>query len=133
LVSGPKTFSLACTPRQYCGLQSICNSFPWLSHVFADDAYAGGKLQDGLAQLGERTVEIVKRSDTANRVPRRGVVERTFALLNCNRRRAKAFQATIASATTWLYVISVKLMFRWLAIAWAFRSPAVRVVIRARL
>ena len=38
---------------------------------------------------------------------RRWVVERTFAWLNRNRRLAKDFEATIASATTWFYVASV--------------------------
>jgi transposase len=41
----------------------------------------------------------------------------TFAWLNRNRRLAKDFEATIASATTWLYVASVKLMSRRLAAA----------------
>jgi len=84
-------------------LQSLYNAFPWLCHVFADGAYAGGKLQDAQAKFGEWTVEIVKRSDTAKGFvvsPRRWVVERTFAWLNRNRRPAKDFEATVASATT---------------------------------
>jgi transposase len=48
-------------------------------------------------------------------LPRRWVVEGTLAYLNRNRRLGKDFEATIASATTWLYVASVKLMFRRLA------------------
>ena len=101
-------------------LQSLCEAFPWLRHVFADDAYTGGKLQDALEKIGERTVKIVKRSDTATGfvvLPRRWVVERTFAWPNRNRRLTKDFEATIASATTWLYVASVKLMSRRLAAA----------------
>ena len=45
-------------------------------------------------------------------LPRRWVVERTLAWLNRNRRLAKDFEATIESATTWLYIASVKLMSR---------------------
>src|SRR5213079_1840285 len=45
-----------------CYLRS---AFPWLRHVFADGAYAGGKLQKALAKLGKWTIEIVKRSDAA--------------------------------------------------------------------
>ncbi len=99
-------------------LQSLCNVLPWLRHIFADGAYAGGKLQDAPAKFGAWTVEIVKRSDTAKDfvvLPRRWVVERTFAWLNGNRRLAKDVEATIASATTWLYVASMKLMSRRLA------------------
>ena len=89
-----------------------------MRHVFADSAYAGGKLKTALARLGDWTMEIIKRSDTAKGfvlLPRRWVVERTFAWLNRNRRLAKDFEATIESAATWLYIASVKLMSRRLA------------------
>ena len=101
-------------------LKAFCDAFPSLRHVFADGAYAGGKLQGALANLGKWTLEIVKRSDAARGfvvLPRRCVVERTLAWLNRNRRLAKDFEATIESATTWLYVASVKLMSRRLAAA----------------
>jgi transposase len=101
-------------------LKALCSAFPWLRHVFADSAYAGGKLQGALAKLGKWTIEIVKRSDAAKGfsvLPRRWVVERTLAWLNRNRRLVKDFEATIESATTWLYVVSVKLMSRRLAVA----------------
>jgi putative transposase len=42
------------------------------------------------------------------------VVERTFAWLNCNRRLAKDFEATVASEV-WLYLASVQLLAHWLA------------------
>ena len=48
-------------------------------------------------------------------LPRRWVVERTFAWLNRNRRLAKDVEATIESATGWVYIASVKLMSRRLA------------------
>ena len=99
-------------------LASVCNGFPWLRHVFADGGYAGDKLKAALVDLGKWTVQIVKRSDTAKGfvlLPRRWVVERTLAWLNRNRRLAKDVEATIESATTWLYIASVKLMSRRLA------------------
>ena len=99
-------------------LASIRGAFPWLRHVFADGGYAGDKLRNALANLGTWTIEIVKRSDTAKGfvlLPRRWVVERTFAWLNRNRRLAKDFEATVESAVTWLYIASVKLMSRRLA------------------
>lgn len=101
-------------------LKTLRGAFPWLRHVFADSAYAGSKLKRALAKLGEWTMEIVKRSDAAKGfvlLPRRWVVERTLAWLNRNRRLAKDFEATIESATTWLYIASVKLMSRRLAAA----------------
>jgi transposase len=96
-------------------LESIRRAFPWLRHVFADGGYAGDKLRNALANLGDWSIEIVKRSDAAKGfvlLPRRWVVERTFAWLNRNRRLAKDFEATIESAVTWLYIASVKLMSR---------------------
>jgi transposase len=101
-------------------LASAQNAFPWLRHVFADGGYAGDKLRNALKALGDWTVEIVKRSDTAKGfvlLPRRWVVERTIAWLNRNRRLAKDFEATTESAEAWLYIASVKLMSRRLAAA----------------
>jgi transposase len=47
--------------------------------------------------------------------PRRWVVERCFAWLSRNRRLAKDFEATIPSATAFLYAASVLLLTRRLA------------------
>ena len=99
-------------------LASVCDAFPWLRHVFADGGYAGDKLKGAMKDLGDWTIEIVRRSDAAKGfvlLPRRWVVERTFAWLNRNRRLAKDFEATVESAVTWLYIASVKLMSRRLA------------------
>jgi transposase len=101
-------------------LASVCSLYPWLRHVFADGGYAGDKLRGALEGAGDWTIEIVKRSDAAKGfvlLPRRWVVERTFAWLNRNRRLAKDVEATIESAVTWLYIASVKLMSRRLAAA----------------
>lgn len=101
-------------------LEKVRSAFPWLRHVFADGGYAGDKLKNAIAGLGDWTIEIVKRSDAARGfvlLPRRWVVERTFAWLNRNRRLAKDLEATIESAVTWLYIASVKLMSRRLAAA----------------
>lgn len=70
------------------------------------------------AKTGEWTIEIIKRSDTAKGfvlLPRRWVVERTLAWLNRNRRLAKDFEATIESATAWVYLASVQLLTRKIA------------------
>src|SRR6202044_3905278 len=99
---------------------SVRSLYPRLNHVFADGGYAGDKLKDALKNLGEWTLEIVKRSDAAKGfvlLPRRWVVERTFAWLNRSRRLAKDVEATIESSVTWLYIASVKLMSRRLAAA----------------
>ena len=48
-------------------LASIRRSSPWLRHVFADGGYAGPKLRGALDRIGEWTIQIVKRSETAKR------------------------------------------------------------------
>ncbi len=45
-------------------------------------------------------------------LPRRWVVERTLAWLNRNRRLAKDFEATVATAQAWLFIASVQLLTR---------------------
>ena len=74
-------------------------SFPFIEKVFADSGYAGEKV----ATATVIAVEI------------RWVVERFFAWINRNRRLAKDFEATIASARAFLYAASVMLLVRRLA------------------
>jgi putative transposase len=99
-------------------IEAIHQVFPWLRHLFADSVYNGPNLRAALAKFGKWTIEIVKRAaDAAGFVvlPRRWVVERTLAWLNRNRRLAKDFEATIASAKAWVYIASVQLFARRLA------------------
>jgi transposase len=99
-------------------IDAIRRAFPWLRHLFADAAYVGEKLVAALKKLGRWTIEIVRRADAAKGfvlLPRRWVVERTLAWLSRNRRLAKDFEATIASAVTWIMIASVKLLSRRLA------------------
>jgi len=91
---------------------------PSLRHVFADGAYSGDKLARKLEDLGDWTVEIVRRSDTAQGfevLPRRWVVERTLAWLNRNRRLGKDFETSLASAESWVYLANIQLLVRRLA------------------
>jgi transposase len=101
-----------------CVLASIRSLYPWLRHIFADGGYAGAKLREALKRMGEWTIEIIKRSDTAQGfevLPRRWVVERTFAWLGRCRRLAKDFEATIASAVAWTLVAHIRTLTRRLA------------------
>lgn len=99
-------------------LKAIRWAFPWLRHVFADGGYAGKKLRAALKGKGEWKLQIVKRSDTAKGfqiIPRRWVVERSFAWFGRNRRLAKDFERSIESATAWLFLASVQQITRRLA------------------
>jgi transposase len=99
-------------------LKAIRARWPWLRHVFADGGYAGPKLMDATRRLGDWTIEIIKRSDTAKGfeiLPRRWVVERTFAWLGRSRRLAKDWEKSIASAEAWVFVAHIRILTRRLA------------------
>lgn len=99
-------------------LQSIRHACPWLRHIFADGGYAGPKLRGALDRIGAWTVQIVKRSDTAKGfevLPRRWVVERTFAWLGRCRRLAKDWEKSIASSEAWINIAHIRLTTRRLA------------------
>ncbi len=85
--------------------------FPFIERVFADSGYAGPRV----ATATRVTVEIVRKQPCQVGFavqPRRWVVERFFAWLGRNRRLAKDFEATIASAEAFLYAASAMLLLR---------------------
>ena len=95
-------------------LKASTQRFPFVALAFADTAYAAERVRNatGIA------IQIVRK--IPNQVgfeihPRRWVVERCFAWLNRNRRLAKDFEATVASATAFLYAASAMLLIRRLA------------------
>ena len=88
--------------------------YPFVTRAFADGGYAG-RLVRWAKDKTHIVVEVVKRSPAAKgfeALRRRWVVERTFAWLNRNRRLAKDFEASIASAKAWVYIASVQLLIR---------------------
>jgi transposase len=95
-------------------LQASRPLYPFIERVFADSAYAA----DRVATATRIIVEIIRKK--AGQVgfavhPRRWVVERFLAWLGRNRRLAKDFEATLESATAFLYAASVLLLTRRLA------------------
>ena len=67
--------------------------FPFVDRIFADGGYQGPKLATLAAATGAWSIEIVKRSDAHRFVvlPKRWIVERTFAWISRNRRLARDF------------------------------------------
>lgn len=99
-------------------LQLIRRRWPWLRHLFADGGYAGQKLRGALSRIGDWRVEIVRRSDVAKGfevLPRRWVVERTFAWLGRCRRLAKDWERSIASSEAWATVAHLRMLTRRIA------------------
>ena len=100
-------------------MSTMFGLYPFLEKLFAGGGYQGPKFRDGLAKaLPGLSVEIVKRPDTAKGfkvLPRRWVVERTFAWLNRCRRLAKDFENLTAMAVAFISLASVRLMLRKLS------------------
>ena len=103
------------------GLALVCRRlrrrFPWLRLIFADGGYQGEIAACAAAQEGLR-LRIVRREPGTRGfavLPKRWLVERTFARLGRNRRLAKDFEATLASATTMVHLASIQLLTRRLA------------------
>ena len=95
-------------------LKASRGAFPFVELAFADSAYNTERVRDATSIA----IEVVKK--IAGQVgfqllPRRWVVERFFAWINRNRRLAKDFEATIASAEAFLYAASAMLLTRRLA------------------
>ena len=100
-------------------LETLFGMFPFLKKLFADGGYQGPQFQNALARiLPQLKTEIVKRSDKAKGfeiLPRRWVVERTFAWLNRCRRLAKDWENLTRNALAFLRLASVRLMLRKLS------------------
>ena len=78
----------------------------------------GRRAEGRLGQYGRWTVQIIKRSGTAKgfgTLPRRWVVERTFAWAGRCRRLAKDVDATIQSSEAWTLITHVRRLTRVLA------------------
>lgn len=62
--------------------------FPFIERIFADGGYAGQKMALVVWRTGTWRLHIVKRSDAAGFevLPKRWIVERTFAWISRNRR-----------------------------------------------
>src|SRR5206468_3064619 len=97
-------------------LATLFGMYPLLKKLFADGGYQGPDFQKALAKiLPQLETEIVKRSDRTKGfvvLPRRWVVERTFAWLNRCRRLAKDWQNLNRTALAFRRLPSIRLMLR---------------------
>ena len=85
--------------------------------VWADAGYAG-KLIEWVWALTGWALEIVKRPRDSHHfqvLPRRWVVERTFAWLSRCRRLSKDYEALSDTTEAWIHIAMIHLMLRRLA------------------
>ena len=95
---------------------SLFGAFPFLLKLYADGGYQGTQFQTAVKKVLARVnVEIVKRSDQAKGflvLPKRWIVERTFAWLGRCRRLAKDWECLNRKALAFLKLASIRLMLR---------------------
>jgi transposase len=97
-------------------LATLFGLFPFLTRLFADGGYQGEQFRAAqMKALPHLKTQIVKRSDTASGfevLPRRWVVERTFAWLGRCRRLARDWENLNRNALAFLRIASIRLMLR---------------------
>src|SRR3984885_7946915 len=95
-------------------------AFPFLLKLYAGGGYQGAEFQAAAQRtMAQVNVEIVKRSDGARGfviLPKRWLVERSFAWLNRCRRLAKDWECLSRKALAFLRLASIRLMLRKLCI-----------------
>ena len=90
--------------------------FPFIERIFADGGYAGEKMARVVSRTGRWTLQIVKRSTKGFEVlPKRWIVERTFAWISRNRRLARDFERYAATVVAFVRIAIIRIMLRRLA------------------
>ena len=91
--------------------------FPFIERIIADAGYQGEKMADAVARTGAWKIEIVKRPifTASSCLPKRWIVERTFAWISRNRRLARDFERHARNAAAFVRLAMIRLMLRRLA------------------
>ena len=97
-------------------MATLFGRYPFLRKLYADGGYQGPQFRRAMKRImAQIDVQIVKRSDTAKGfvvLPKRWVVERTFAWLNRCRRLAKDWECLNRVARGFVQLASIRLMLR---------------------
>ena len=97
-------------------MATLFGLYPFLLKLYADGGYQGPQFQNAMKRILRRlNLEIVKRSDQDKRfvvLPKRWIVERTFAWLGRCRRLAKDWECLSRKALAFLKLASIRLMTR---------------------
>jgi putative transposase len=91
--------------------------FPFIEVIYADGGYRGPKMAATVAKTGAWRLEIVRRNDVPRFevLPKRWIVERTFAWISRNRRLARDFERHVRSVVAFIRLAMIRIMLRRLA------------------
>lgn len=98
-------------------LARLIGRFPRLWVIWADGGYAGTLLVWALV-TGGWMIDLVRKpagTTTFAVLPKRWIVERTFAWLGRNRRLSKDYEGLPATSEAWIHVAMIHLMLKRLA------------------
>lgn len=102
---------------RWISFSSRCSEkIPNLELIWVDSGYSGLKFSQSIETLVQAKVEVIKRNKKKFKVlPRRWVIERTFAWLVKNRRLVVEYEQLPEMSEGMIYAAMVRLMLRRLA------------------
>ena len=95
----------------------LLKPFPRLTVLWAAGAYRGTPVEAAL-KLGQFRLETIERDPTKKgfqRLPKRWVVERTFAWRSHHRRLNRGYEYWLQTSDAMIYAVMLRLMLRRLA------------------
>ncbi len=98
-------------------LQDDC---PRLRVVWADGGYQGAHLETWVQAQGTWQLDIVRRDPAVKGfavLPKRWIVERTFAWLGRHRRLSKDYEGRLDTSEAWIHIASARRMLKQLTLA----------------
>jgi transposase len=95
-------------------LQRVRRRFPFIDRIFADAGYQGPKMAKVVSRTGRWKIEIVKRTDLHRFVvlPKRWIVERTFAWISRNRRLARDYERYDTTVAAFVRLAMIRIMLK---------------------
>ena len=95
-------------------LRDAARRFPSIEKIFADAGYQGPKVAQVVADTGSWQIDIVKRAEMHKFLvlPKRWIVERTFAWISRNRRLARDYERYASTVVAFVRLAMIRIMLR---------------------
>jgi putative transposase len=95
-------------------LRQARRRFPFIERISADAGHQGSKMATTIAATGCWTMEIVRRCDLHRFVvlPKRWIVERSFAWISRNRRLTRDFERYATTVAAFVRLAMIRIMLK---------------------